>query len=504
MLTLALVSLLPASNAPAQPVVRTDAAGDAMIRRTDQGNDGPFNPLNHRLPDLVEIRYGKFAPTVPWADRFNGTWLVTGQYVRIDLVFVGLINPPGPIGYDDQFPTYDPFRHGPNPVYGFIEFDLDADENTGGELDHVHHRYLANAARFGGIPSEARFAGRAVVLGSTLDGPFNTAPQAERSGEEFHIALQGENIDGYTVAVEKQGGNPALFEEGEVWILDGDLFHRAHGFEDFAFKCITRPGRYMPDTKLRFEHSTSTNRTTVSLVYSLTNAACAMLQGQSYTPGPNDGCDDNHHSIEEALIDLQFSAMYADPYKQSMPEFQLIEGWESCDISAAMNPANWRVCALVGSAYEVQQPWGEKYIWTDITPHVRAGNFNGDVQVNAQDIADLADFLSKNDGAPGYDEDKNGSNGVIDIINFGENFCAYDTNNDGLITAADGVILGDKNLDQILEASDIADFVQGLLQPQAYANSHNGIPPHSRGDVNGDGVVDGRDIGGFMQLLMAP
>ena len=424
--------------------------------------------------------------------------------MRIDLVFVGLINPPGPIGYDDQFPTYDPFRYGPHPVFGFIEFDLDADEDTGGELDYVRNRYLANAGRFGGMPSEARFAGRAVILGAMLDGFFTTEPQAERSGEEFHIALHGEAIDSYTVAVEKQGGNPALFEEGETWILNGDFFHRAHGFEDFAFKCVQRPGRYTPDTKLRFEHSAATNRTTVSLVYSLNNTASAQLLGESYTPEPNDGCDTNHNSIEEALADLQFSAMYADPYTRSMPTFQLIAGWQFASISAALDPSNWRACALVGSAYDVQQPFGAKHIWTDLVPNVRAGNFNGDLQVNAQDITDLNDFIAKNDGAPGYDEDKNSSNAVIDIISFGDNFCAYDTNYDGYILDADGVVLGDKNLDQMLEASDIADFVQGLLQPQAYANSHNGITPHSRGDVNGDGVVDGRDIGGFIQLLMAP
>ena len=275
--------MLQASSAVAQPSVLNDAAGDAMIRRTDQGNDGPFNPVNHRLPDLVEIRFGKFAPVLPWVDRFNGTWLVTGQYVRIDLVFVGLINPPGPIGYDDQFPTYDPFRYGPHPVFGFIEFDLDADEDTGGELDYVRNRYLANAGRFGGMPSEARFAGRAVILGAMLDGFFTTEPQAERSGEEVHIALHGEAIDSYTVAVEKQGGNPALFEEGETWILNGDFFHRAHGFEDFAFKCVQRPGRYTPDTKLRFEHSAATNRTTVSLVYSLNNTASANPTRRSPT-----------------------------------------------------------------------------------------------------------------------------------------------------------------------------------------------------------------------------
>lgn len=492
------------SSAVAQPVSFTDADGDALMRRTDPGNDGPLNQLNHRLPDIVQMRLGKYAPYIPWADRFAGEWLSSGDYVRFDVVFSGLINPPGPVGFDDEFPTYDPFAYGASPVYGFIEFDVDADENTGGELEHPQFRYLANAGRFGGIPDEPRFAERAVLMGSTLDGDFSTAPFAERSGEEFHLALLGEEMQTRTIIIEKSGGDPAVFEAGETWDLTGNFFHRAHGFEDFAFKCILRPGPYTPQTKIRFSHDVATNRTTVSLVYSLTNAACAQFSGTNYTPGPNDGCDNNHNSIEEALYDLQFSAMYADPYKKSMPEFQLIEGWQFCNMSEAMDPANWRVCALVGSAYEVLQPWGARFVWTDIYPNVRAGDFNGDGLVNGEDVFSLLDYVSKHDGEAGFDEDKIATNKVIDIIDFGPNFCAYDTGYDGVVNQADRVVLGDKNLDQILEVSDVADFVQGLLQPQVYTNSHSGISPQSRGDVNGDGVLDGRDIGGFVQLLVNP
>lgn len=497
-----LVLLSLVSPAPAQPIVATDAAGDAAIRRTDEGNDGPFNPLTHRLPDIVETRLGKFAPDFPWADRFTGQWTSSGQFFRFDIVFVGLINPPGPVGYDDEFPTYSPFCYGPHPVFGYVEFDLDADSNTGGELNFPGHRYLANAGRFGGMTSEARFAGRAVLLGSMLDSSFSTPPYAERSGEEFHISLFGDHVESISVLVEKPDGNPTIFEAGETWVLRGDFLHRAHGFEDFAFKCVDRPGRYTPETKLRFAHDSVTNRTTVSIVYGLTNAACAQLSGSSMSPQPNDGCDSNDNSIEEALLDLQFSATYADPYMTWLPEFQLIAGWQYANMSSAMNPANWRTCVLVGSAYESQQPWGAKFIWTDITPNVRTGDFNGDGAVNAQDVAALLAFVTDHDGQPGYDEDKNGTNKSIDIIDFSPNFCAYDTNYDGFVTQADFVILGDKNLDQILETSDVTDFVQGLLLPLDYTNTHNGITPDSRGDINGDGVIDGRDIGGFVSLLL--
>jgi len=123
----------------------------------DPGTVLPFNAQAHRLVDLTELSVAAWSPFEPQSDLFLGEFDADGQFLRLELVLNGLVNPPGPA---DPF-DFQPFRYGDHPVYGFIEIDMDADADTGGELDAPQYRYLGNVARFGGHPvPEPRGPGR--------------------------------------------------------------------------------------------------------------------------------------------------------------------------------------------------------------------------------------------------------------------------------------------------------------------------------------------------------
>lgn len=502
--------LVAASSAHAQPTTMSDPDNDTVIRRTDMNGDGPIDPQTQRLPDIIEMRLGRFTPTVPDADRFDGAWDSMGGFARIDIVLSGLINPPGPLGWDDLFPVHDPFLYGPNPIFGYIEFDLDGDENTGGELKSPDFRYLGNVARFGGLPSEARFLNRAAQDESANDDDITTAPFIDRSGEEFHFAFIGEEISGVQVKQESPGGNPAIFEAGETWEIEGELFHRAHGFEDFSILCFARNGKYEPDVYLLFAHDLTSDTTTISLVYPLQNAGSAALISPTEPVQPNNGCAQaeepiiEQFSIEEALDDLQFSATYADPFDRTLPDFQLIAGWEFNSIAGSLDPAGWRVAALVGTAYGVAQPDGSRFAWTDVYPNPRIGDFNADSLLDNADVVLLNGFIASADGDPSYDDDGNSTNGSLDWQGFAEDFSMYDTNYDGFVDATDAVVIGDMDLDQTTDVSDIDDFIQALIDPGVYTATHNGIDPLVRGDLDGDGNLNGADIDEFVTLILSP
>jgi hypothetical protein len=499
---IAITALALAEPATAQPMITlADPPHEAVIRRTDLGGRGGIDPQTQRLPAIIEMRIGTFAPVSPRSNRFAGEWESDGGFLRLDIVFDGLINPPGPLGWADHDPAYQPMRYGPNPVYGFIEFDADADEATGGELDAPRFRYLGNVARFGGLPGDPRLAGHAAVDGSAFDGDVTTPPFVDRSGEEFHLALLGEMIEDVDVEHEKPGGTRAIFEEGETWWVKGSLFHRAHGFDNFTFRCAENPGPYEPQVIVQFEHSTDVNTTTVSLVYPLTNAASAAMDGEDKDTQPDDGCADNQNSLHEALSDLTFSATYTDPITRQFHAFQLIAGWEFKEAGDYLNPVTWRAFGIVGTAYALEQPDGARFIWTDLYPRPLSGDFDGNARVDADDAALLSAFIVSRDGDPAYDDDGI-ANGVLEWHGFAEDFCLFDMDYDGLVTASGPIVLGDMNLDGVLDFEDVNDFVQALLDPIAYMQLHDGVEPLIRGDSNHDGVLDGRDVADFVALLL--
>ncbi len=494
--------LITSSIIRAQPIIIADPADDALLRRTDDNADGFIDPQAQRLPEILEMRIGTFQPIQPDGNRFIGNWDSAGGYLRLDIDLAGIINPPGPLGLDTSFPSYDPLLYGPNPVYGFIEFDIDADENTGGELSAPDFRYLGNVARFGGLPVESRFIDRVALDASAFDDDVTTPPFVDRSGEEFHISFLGERISSVDIIHESSGGDPALFEPGETWILGGKLVHRAHGFEQFTLMCFNEEGRYEDEVKIQFKHDLATDITMISLVYPLTNAGFAAFSGPNETVLPNDGCADGQSSIEEALEDLQFSASIAPPGTRQLPEFQLIAGWEFNNVADHLDPAAWRVTGLLGSAYVNQQPDAALFMWTDLVPNPQIGDFDADGLVDAADTTQLNTFIATEDGTS---NDEDGIiNNTIDLWNFAGNFSLFDTDYDGLVAPQDAIVPGDMDLNQLVEFEDIDDFVLALLDPATYSATHGGVDPLIRGDVNADGLLDGRDIKGFLGLILEP
>ncbi len=466
------------------PLVFTDPVGDAGVRRTDLGADGPIDPNAHRLPDLVEIRLGPWTVTDPQTDLFDGTWTAApADFVRIDLVFDGLVNPPGTLGCCGD--SFDPFRYGPHPVFGYLEIDLDADVNTGGELDWPQLMYTGNIARWGGMPTEPRFAGRVAQSLADFDNDTTTPPLVELSGTDFTVELLGWNITSVDPSI--AGDGDLVFEEGETWVLDGWFFPRAHGYEHFSFACCSGlEGQYIADVTMQFRHDPATARTTVSVVYPLTNAGSAAMRGEQVEG--DDGDASNQNSIEEALDDLIFSATNAPTQWQQDADFVIIEPWESKVASDYLDPTQWRVAAAFACSYS--EPAGPDVVlaWTDMYGNVTPGDYDGDGTVGAADLAAFDAYLVASDGVTGIDADGL-VNGAVHLPNFGPNFSLFDRNYDGVVDAADRPLpTGDLDGDGDV---DLADLAVLLASYDACAGEGAYTPA---ADLDDSGCVDLADL----------
>lgn len=494
----AMANAIATLRASAQTQVAYDPPADAVIRRTDAGNNDPINPLVQRLPDIMELHLGRVVQPANHNDEIRGPYRANNGTMRFELVLKGLINPPGPIGYG-QTPVYNPVLYGPSPLYGFIEFDIDGDENTGGEIDYPYSRYLGNVARFGGIPHVPKLVNRAAEDYSDFDNDISTPPFVDRSGEEFHLTFLAEDINAIVVVMESSGGNPSLFEAGEVWDIHARWFHRAHGWEPFLYLCWEQSGEYEPDVIVRFSHSVTTDQTTVTLMYPLTNdgqspedAICT--RGTTY-----DGCPNNENSVLEALAELQACA--ANPIDPWNPDFVMLQNWATKNPNNFLVPETWRMTALVGSALLMEPAVGGHYVWTDVWPNPRHGDFNGDCQIDPADTAKLWNYIQKHDGQYDFDDDGSSTNNSILLHYFAQGCCMYDTDYDGVVCMLDAIVPGDMNLNGALDLNDLPDFVQALLYPAAYAPTHNGQDPTWRGDLNCDDALDGLDIQLFVKQL---
>lgn len=499
-LMIALLSLFTSTLSAKAPVVLVDPECDVRILRTDEATGMPFDPETHLLPNILEMRLGAFQPSDPAGNPFIGAWTVSGGYLRLDVVFRGVVNPPGVVGMSDA-PEFDPYRYGLNPVFGFIELDVDANENTGGEVDFPEMRYLGNVARLGGLPIESHYADRVAITREDFNNDVNEGPLVKRSGEEFHLALVGEEIDSVNILVEKNCGNPDIFEAGETWQMSGHWLHRAHSFEPYSIQCFAAEGRYLPVSMLQFRHSTYSNRTTVSLVFPLRNMDCAQMHVPAQPSQPNNGCPGDQFSIEEALVDLRFSALNVEPSQSMESEFQLMVEWAMQAPEDLLNPDQWRINACVGSAYPVEQPGDARFVWTDMYPNVVNGDSTGDGLVTVADMHAFQAFLSAHDGDEEYDDDDCDSNQSIELCNFARNFCLFDTNYDGYVNGQDMIRLGDMDWNGNVSFEDIDDFALGLLDPDAYEQNYPGKLPVKHGDMDGNQVLDGRDIQIFVHLL---
>lgn len=482
------------------PVIFGDPGGDAVIRRTGLDPSAPVDEFMHNPPDIIAYRIGNWRPDFPDVDLYAGCWDPGGNFFRFDVAFAGLVNPPGLwalVGFN-----YDPYLFGPNPVFGYISFDVDRNVDSGGELDVPAFRYLGNVARFGGIPAEPRFAGRVATSGAELDAVFNTPPFIERSGEEFHIALFGDLFDpGCTSVFEEVGNGDCTFDAFETWLIRAPLLHRAHGYERFSG--AGGDGMYEPVVDLRFESGFGgLNITLVSLVYPLNNVGAAEMIGPGTPIEPLDGDDTNQNSILEGLQDLVESVQalpLGDPLRTS-PPFALIAPWEMESPLSSMDSSTWNTTIMVSMSYVNQDPFGDVFVWTDAAPGPKVGDFDGSGLVDIGDVDAFNAYLQANDGVAGVDGDP--TPGSVALLDFGHNFSMFDLNYDGVVDGQDraGIIIrGDMDGDFDIDLVDAGMFTQVLVNPGS-------LPLlQFRADVNEDGATDGRDIQVFVQrLLMQP
>ncbi|MCA9310713.1 MAG: hypothetical protein KDA21_05860 [Phycisphaerales bacterium] len=479
--TLALaLARVPALFASGEPLLLTDTAGDAAIRRTDPGLDGPL-PTG-TPPDLLSIRLSGWLPTQPTVDPWTGQD-VSGENAdlfRLDVAFAGRINPPGPVGLGGQ--PFDPLRFGDSPVFGFIEFDVDHDARTGGECSGAAIRYTANAARFGSRPP-APYAANCATRSQHVDGSFASEPRIERTGAEFTLALCG----CHQVTLVSESLTPdAIFEPGETWIVRSRFFQRCGGFEDasaaFGGSFF---GLYDPWVDLRFRHDIATDRTTVSLVFPLTMQGAALLTGEPLQPADLDVS--NHVSVQEALEDIIAGAAFPPPGCGGA----LVAEWDDDNVYDHLDPTEWDVIPLVGIAYTT--PEAALYAWTDFGFGDLPGDFNGDGTVDSLDVDEFDAELAALDGTA---TDADGTtNGIYLLANPGPDFSLYDVNNDGQVDAADRpavtpVIPGDVDGDCHVDFTDLNILLAHWAMTPADLED---------GDLNDDNHVDFADL----NLLLA-
>jgi hypothetical protein len=428
-----------------------DPACDWAVRRTDAGGVTPVGPNAHPPPDLIRIVAGPWNSNAPTIDLFAGSFVDEGLFVRLELHFAGLVNPPGCL---DPL-TFDPFRFGDNPVFGFVEIDMDDNDETGGEIKTPQHRYLGNVARFGGIPMEEDgFDERIALDASAFDGDFTTSPYVERHGEEFHLALLQSSCQ-YDELTIVNGSPDEIFEAGETWDIRSRWFHRAHGFESFSFvKGGAAAGEYAPLSIVRFEHSIVTDTTIVSLVFPTTNEGAAASSGQPVQPINQSSSDQT--SIEEGLTDLALSAEFLDMFPTGLPEEEIISDWDFEEVEDALEPEQWRITAIVGTSFTQPAGTGEFFVWSDIFPNVVRGDVNGENDNNNDDREQIQSFIES------FDADDGLLDGVVPIDDFGDDFSVFDVSNDGQVDEIDVSLVNNRGDYDGDSDVDLTDF--GRLQ----------------------------------------
>lgn len=482
--------------------VYLDAVGDATIRRTDLGLDDAISPTA-ALPDLIRVDVYGWAPTDAFVDRYAGSVNLHGaEFVRIDVQLRGVFAPPGTLGLGPT--SFDPFAFGDSPVYGFIELDVDNDDDTGGELGAAaEQRYFANVARFGALPkgSEGALAARSGATGDH-DMDFWSPPYFERSGADFAIVLCGCS----DVTVVSEGGDAdGAFEVGETWVVSSRFFQRAGGYQgasgvfggsDF--------GLYDPLVELRFSHDVVTDRTTITLVYPLTMEGAAALRNEPVQASDQIIGGGSHDSVEEAVIDLRLGAQGFNVGPLSGPVKVLTEEWEDNDVSDALKPSDWRVRAIVGTTYMYQSDG--LYVWTDVGFDEEVGDLDSSGYVNESDVAAFDAGVLTLDGTS---DDADGLvNGTVELHLPGPNFSVFDRDGDGIIESADappvlcegdvsttGASVGSPGLGQPDGTTDLSDllFFVNVWQTDLGTPTAN---PGSRSDVTATGSTLGEPAHG--------
>jgi hypothetical protein len=480
-----------ASQAGAQLV---DPAGDAVVRRTDQGNDGPISPAAV-LPDLTRIVIQGWTMTTPGGDPFTGSPVGgPANLMRIDAQFAGMLNPPGPLGLSGQ--PYDPYRFGPSPLYGFIEIDVDNDADTGGQLTGAARlRLLGNVGRFGARAPGA-LAGRTAEYAGQRDNDYLSAPFFERSGEDFALSFCG----CFTPSVEGGDNNGnGVFDPGEVWMVRGRFFPRAAGYAPASpVQGGSAMGQYDPRVLLRWSYSAVADTTTVSVVYPLTPAGAATMFNRP-VQGIDILFDDtgaNAYSLQEAVQDLITEAQGGYP-GWGMPTGLtaiLMQHWAGKVATDYLNPANYHVQGIVGTAYSSQDfDTGALYVWTDVAFGLPQGDLNGNGVADGVDAGLVTQYLAVTDGTNG---DADGVvNGSVPVTDLGLNFLIYDVNGDGVVNGDDidfysAFCPADWDLNGVVNSTDVSLFLNDW-----FSDLING---GMKSDYDNNGVVNSTDVSSYV------
>ena len=496
--SLLLAARIPAlADGPCPPgsyvTIYTDPAHDNVIRRTS-ACPLPVNP--DAQVDLIAYQIGRWTPAGP-NDPFSGSCSAGGNYFRFDLVFRGLVNPPGKIGIPPGT-DFEPFRYGPNPVFAEIQVNLDRNLNTGGptEFDRPNDLYLGNVGRFGfRAYSEGgdEYSFRtAVCWYDVIKTQYACPPETRRNGAEVMCHFF-EDQSGFTVQ-EVTGNGNSVFERGEVWDIDP---HLCQPIQDIG------GGTYCPPSSGRFAHDTTTDTTVVSLVY-------ALNQVEAY-----DFSDDNQTSVREFLWQ---DVVIISQYPTGQYVDVLLYDWRTQDPAAYMSAKNWELEIMVGTSLAAAPSDGQPLVWTDqayalpefLIPEGVPGDFNGDGTVDAADSALLSQFIAQYDGNPDWDCDGNPSNGSLTVPatawdgGFPMNFYLYDLNYDGIVNAADDPLapgpLADLNADMHVDAADFALFALAMGGPKVTAPPADcGLAMFGRADFDADADVDLADFARFQR-----
>ena len=452
---------------------------------TDSSADTGFRPTGSLAaphfsvqPDLLSLTIRGWLPTSQ-ADPYTGAEVpAAGAHIfRLDLLVDGLVNPPGPLALGGA--PWSPGEFGDDPLYGFIELDIDGQSNSGGELEPVARvRYLANVARFGGLPTGS-IGAHAAQSAADYDGVFLTEPVFEESGAEFTLVLCG---CFQPTLISQTGNGDGRLDTGETMIVRGRFFERMQAVAPFAGSFGGSDfGLYDPDVDLRFANDAQLDETTVSLVYALDQTGASILTGEPEQP--MDLSLYNHTSLAEGLNDLILTSEGAFGPITDPAVFELIREWQNRPLADVLNVLDWDATALLGGSY-INQGAGALYVWTDTGFNATFGDMDTDGFVTPADQVAIANTITSMDGGP---TDADGFvNGSVQIVNFGPNFNLHDLDNNGFINAADINALptttGDLNGDGRVNGVDLA-----LVLSEWGSTT-------SAADLNGDGVVDGADL----------
>ncbi|GAB4385207.1 MAG: hypothetical protein Kow0022_10240 [Phycisphaerales bacterium] len=456
-----------------------DPAGDAVFRRTDEGNNGLL-PTGIEPIDLLAVDITAWQTATPTSDPYAGTPVEDGDLVRITMEFAGVVAPPGPLGIGQAGSQYDPFRFGARPVYGFVGLDIDDQKNSGGELWQVaQNRYLANVGRFGMTP-HGSIAERVAVWREDLDTSFYSDPQYERTGADFSIEMCGCWVP---TIIAQDGNADGQFDAGETWIIQGRFLARGHSFEPLSGLFGGSDfGAFDPLVNVRWRHDPGDDRTIVELVFPLTMHGAALLAGQA--DQPVDLSLFNHTSMEEALADLIDGAEFATGELRD-----LWREWRGQDIADYLHPLEWKATALIGTTYAAPEP-DARYVWTDVGFGEVLGDVDGSDAADAVDRAVVSDFLATYDGSA---EDCDAAvDGKVTLCAFSNNFCLYDFDADGVVGPCDVSTLGrgaDLNADGLVDFFDVSAFLQAFSAQAAPA------------DWNADGLFDFFDVSAYLQVF---